>query len=161
MLAAGLTLVEPVPAPEVKLPGVIATLVAPLVVQRSVLLEPEVMLLGLAVKELMVGLPVATLTVIVAVDVVEPVELLAVSVYVVVAVGLTLIEPFAEAEVNVPGVIAMLVAPFVFQLKTLLAPEVMLVGLAVNELIVGLVDEPTVTVVADVVDPAALVALSV
>jgi hypothetical protein len=33
-------------------PGVMARLVAPVVAQLSVLLEPEVMLVGLAVKEL-------------------------------------------------------------------------------------------------------------
>ena len=60
-------------------PGVIARLVAPLVAQLSVLLEPEVMLVGLAVKELIVGFPLAA-TVTVRVDVAEPAALLAVSV---------------------------------------------------------------------------------
>ena len=55
----------------------------------------------------------------------------------VVAVGLTLVEPLADVEVNVPGVMAMLVAPLTDQLSVLLEPEVMLVGLAVKELIVG------------------------
>jgi len=41
-------------------------------------------------------------------------------------------------EVNVPGVIAILVAPVVAQLSVLLEPELMLVGLAVKELIDGL-----------------------
>ena len=56
----------------------------------------------------------------------------------VVAAGLTLVEPPAFVEVNVPGVMAMLVAPVVAQLNVLLAPELMPVGLAVNEAIVGL-----------------------
>ena len=55
----------------------------------------------------------------------------------VVAVGLTLVEPLADVDVNVPGVIAILVAPVVAQFSVLLEPEAMLVGLAVNELIVG------------------------
>jgi hypothetical protein len=82
---------------------------------------------------------------------------------VVVAVGLTLVEPLADVEVNVPGVMARLVAPFAAQLSVLLEPEVMLVGLAVKELIVGigLLAAFTVTVSVDVVEPAALVAVSV
>ncbi|HYB76885.1 MAG TPA: hypothetical protein VEE85_01680 [Candidatus Bathyarchaeia archaeon] len=54
-----------------------------------------------------------------------------------VAVGLTLVEPLADADVNVPGVMAMLVAPVVAQLSVLLAPELMLVGPAAKELTVG------------------------
>jgi ABC-type uncharacterized transport system permease subunit len=56
---------------------------------------------------------------------------------VVVAVGVTVVEPLAAAEMNVPGVMAMLVAPVVTQLSVLLEPEAMLAGLAVNKLIVG------------------------
>lgn len=100
-------------------------------------------------------------TVTFAVDVAEPEALVAVSVYVVVAVGLTLVEPLAEVEVNVPGVMARLVAPAVAQLKVLLEPEVILAGLAVKELIVGLPVVLTVTVAEDVAEPAALVAVSV
>ena len=55
----------------------------------------------------------------------------------VVAVGLTLVEPLADAEVNVPGVMAMLVAPLVAQLRTLLEPEAIVAELAVKELMVG------------------------
>ena len=79
----------------------------------------------------------------------------------VVVVGLTLVEPVADAEVNVPGVIAMLVAPVVDQSNILLEPEAMLGGVAVNEEIVGLVAALTVTVTLDVVEPVALVAVSV
>ena len=78
----------------------------------------------------------------------------------VVAVGLTLVEPLAAVDVNVPGVMAILVAPVVAQLSVLLEPEVMLVGLAVKELIVGLLTVFTVTVSVDVVEPAALVAIN-
>jgi hypothetical protein len=56
---------------------------------------------------------------------------------VVVAVGLTLVEPLADADVNVPGVIAILVAPVAAQLNVLLAPEFTLVGFAVKEVIPG------------------------
>jgi hypothetical protein len=55
----------------------------------------------------------------------------------VVAVGLTLSEPLALAEVNVPGVIEMLVAPVAIQFSVLLAPVVTLAGVAANEEIVG------------------------
>ncbi|MFZ0963990.1 MAG: hypothetical protein WAO35_24255 [Terriglobia bacterium] len=77
------------------------------------------------------------------------------------AVGLTLVEPLADVDVNVPGVMAMLAAPVVAQASVLLEPEAMLVGLAVNELITGLLDVFTVTVSVDVLEPAALVAVSV
>jgi hypothetical protein len=56
-----------------------AILVAPVVAQPSVLLEPEAMLVGLAMKELMVGL-VGVFTVTVTVEVVEPAAFVAVSV---------------------------------------------------------------------------------
>ena len=79
----------------------------------------------------------------------------------VVAVGLTFVEPLANVDVNVPGVMAIVVAPVVAQLSVLLEPEVMLVGLAVNELMVGLLAVVTVTVSVDVVEPAALVAVNV
>ena len=78
----------------------------------------------------------------------------------VVADGLTLVEPLAEVEVNVPGVMARLVAPVVTQLSMLLVPEVTLAGLAVKELITGLSTVFTVRVSIDVVDPAALLAVS-
>ena len=61
-------------------------------------------------------------------------------------------------EVNDPGVMAILVAPVVAQLSVLLDPEVIVVGLAVNELITGLLAAFTVTVATDIVEPAALVA---
>jgi hypothetical protein len=78
-----------------------------------------------------------------------------------VAVGLTFVDPLAEVEVNDPGVIATLVDPLVVQLKVLLEPEPMLAGVALNELIVGLVAAFTVTVTVEVVDPAAFVAVRV
>ena len=79
----------------------------------------------------------------------------------VVAVGLTLVEPDAEVDVKVPGVMAMLVAPEVVQLSVLLEPEVILVGFAAKELITGLLGGFTVTVSVDVAEPAALLAVSV
>ena len=48
-----------------------------------------------------------------------------------------LAEPLLEVDVNVPGVIATMVAPDVTQLRVLPDPELMPAGLAVNELIVG------------------------
>jgi hypothetical protein len=77
----------------------------------------------------------------------------------VVVVGLTLVEPLADAVVKVPGVMATLVAPVVDQLSVLLEPELMLVGLAVNDVIAGKAD--TVMVAVAVTEPAVLVALSV
>jgi hypothetical protein len=82
---------------------------------------------------------------------------------VVVAVGLTLVEPLADVEVKEPGVMPILVGPEVIQLSVLLEPAVMLEGLAMKELIVGLL-EPfvfTVTVTVDVAEPDELVAVSV
>jgi hypothetical protein len=80
---------------------------------------------------------------------------------VVVAVGLTLVEPLADVDVNVPGVMAMLEAPLVDQLSVLPEPEVILAGLAVKELMVGLLAVPTVTVCVEVTEPAAFVAVSI
>jgi len=80
---------------------------------------------------------------------------------VVVAVGLTLVEPLAAVDVNVPGVMAILAAPVVAQLSVLLEPEVILVGLAVKELIVGLLTVFTVKGSVDRVEPGACVAVSV
>jgi hypothetical protein len=76
----------------------------------------------------------------------------------VVTVGLTVVEPLAEVEVKVPGVMAMLVAPVVLQVSVLLVPVLMVVGLAAYELILGLeIVTPTFLVVA----PAGLMAVSV
>ena len=55
----------------------------------------------------------------------------------VVAVGLTLVVPVADVDVKVPGVMAILAAPVTIQLSVLLVPEVMLVGFAVKEAMVG------------------------
>jgi hypothetical protein len=81
--------------------------------------------------------PPGAINVTVAVVVVDPLALVAVNVYVVVAVGLTLVEPVADDDVNVPGVMAMLVAPVAAQFSVLLAPEFMLVGFAVKDVIAG------------------------
>ena len=81
----------------------------------------------------------------------------------VVAVGLTLVEPLAELEVKVPGVIATLVAPVTDQLNMLLEPEAMLTAFAVKEVIVGLLggSAVTFTVTVEVVEPVLLVAVRV
>jgi len=80
---------------------------------------------------------------------------------VVVAVGFTFVEPLAAEEMKFPGVIVIVVAPLVAQLKVLLEPAVMLAGLALNELMLGLPGTFTVTMAVAVVEPAALVAVSV
>ena len=72
-----------------------------------------------------------------------------------------MVEPLADVDVNVPGVMATLVAPLVAQLSVLLEPEVTVVGLAMKELIVGLFAAFTVTVCVEVTEPAASVAVSV
>jgi hypothetical protein len=48
-----------------------------------------------------------------------------------------LVEPLADVDVNVPGVMAIVVAPVAAQLRVLLVPEFMVVGFAVKELIAG------------------------
>jgi hypothetical protein len=108
------------------------------------------------------GPPAATM-VTCAVAVTEPAALVAVSVYVVVAFGLTLVEPLPDAEAKEPGEMVILVAPDVLQLSVLLEPEVMLEGLAMKELIVGLLGLLvfTVTVAVEVTEPDELVAVSV
>ena len=79
-----------------------------------------------------------------------------------VEVGLTLVEPLAAANVKFPGVIEIDVgAPTVAQVSVLLAPELMLLGLAVNELIEGFLPGFTVTVAVDVVEPMGFVAVRV
>ena len=59
----GVTESDPLADVEVKLPGVIETLVAPVVLKASVLLEPDAMLAGLAVNEVIVGSGGVTVTV--------------------------------------------------------------------------------------------------
>lgn len=78
-----------------------------------------------------------------------------------VVVGLTVVEPLADVEVNVPGVIAIVVAPLVVQLNVLLSPEGIAAGLAINVATVGAVPPPppplalttNVTVVVCCVEP--------
>ena len=73
--------------------------------------------------------------------------------------GLTANVPLGESDLNVPGVMAMMVAPVVAQVSLLLAPVSMLAGLAVNAVIVG--GLVTVTVTAAWPEPADVVAVSV
>jgi hypothetical protein len=75
----GLTLVDPLADVDVKLPGAMAMLVAPVVDQLSVLLDPEEIVVGFAANEPIVGL-LAGFTVTVSVDVAEPLAFIAVSV---------------------------------------------------------------------------------
>ena len=136
VVAVGLTFVEPLADVDVNDPGVMAMPVAPLVIQLSVLLEPELILAGFAPNEPIAGLP-AVFTVMVAVDVAEPAAFVAVSVYVVVADGFMMVEPVAIVDVNDPGEMATLVAPEADQLSVLFDPEFTVPGFAVNELMLG------------------------
>jgi hypothetical protein len=63
---------------------------------------------------------------------------------VVVAVGLTVVEPVAVVAVKVPGAMATVVAPVTDQVSVVLAPEFMVVGLAVKEVIDGAEGVPEV-----------------
>lgn len=78
-----------------------------------------------------------------------------------VAVGLTLVEPLANVDVKVPGVMAIALAPVVDQLSVLAAPEVILAGLAVKETMIGLFVDVTVRVTVDVAELAAFAAVNV
>jgi hypothetical protein len=101
VVPVGLTLIVPLADSDADayVPGVIAMLVAPDVVQLSTLTPPGAMLVGLAVNEIIKG-PFAAIavTVTVAVAVAEPSPLVAVNVYVVVADGLTEVEPIPEVD---------------------------------------------------------------
>ena len=105
--------------------------------------------------------PPAACKVTVAEAVTDPAALVAVRTYVVVASGLTFVEPLAEVEANAPGAIAIVVAPVVVQFSALMPPRLMVVGFAVNELIDGRLGWLTVTVAAAVVVPTLFVAARV
>ena len=64
-------------------------------------------------------------------------------------VGLTLVDPVAEVELNVPGEIEIVVAPLVVHFSVLLVPVVTLVGLAAKDVIEGAVPVPVVFVVVE------------
>jgi len=135
-VASGLTFVVPLAEVDANVPGVIVSVAAPDVVQLSVLIAPKAMPVGLAVKEVIVG-RFGWVTVTLTSAVTDPVLFVAVSVYVVVAVGLSATEPVPEVEAKFPGAMVTLVAPCVFQLSVVLAPAVINAGLAVNEEMVG------------------------
>ena len=78
-----------------------------------------------------------------------------------VAIGLTVLDPLADVDVNVPGVMAILVAPVVAQISVLLDPDAMVASLALKELMTGLLAVLTVTVAVATVEPAELVAVNV
>jgi hypothetical protein len=77
----------------------------------------------------------------------------------VVDVGATVVEPLADVDVNVPGVMATLVAPVMLKASVVLEPREMPARLAVNELIAG--GGVTAMVIVAVTEPAELVAVSV
>jgi hypothetical protein len=80
---------------------------------------------------------------------------------VVVVSGLTFTLPLAKVDARFPGAMLRVVAPDVAQLSVLIPPSVMLVGLAVNELIVGRLGWVTVTVTVAVAVPVVFVAVRV
>ena len=84
----------------------------------------------------------------------DPKELVAVRVYVVVAVGLTTTD--VPVTVPTPELTLRVGAPVTTQLKVLDWPEVMLAGEALKLVIVGAL--PTVTVRLEVTEPNVLVA---
>jgi hypothetical protein len=57
-------------------------------------------------------------------------------------VGVIVVEPLADVDVNDPGVMAMLEAPVAAQLSELLVPKLMLAGFAAKEVIIGAAPVP-------------------
>jgi len=145
---------------EVNVPGVIDTLVVPAVDHFSEVLVPAIMIAGFAVNELILSCAGVT-TVTVSVAVFDPFAFVAVSLYAVVAVGLTLTDPIAEPDEKPPGLMAMLVASVVSQASVLLVPSRIFGGLALNEWIIGFCGTVTITFAVFVTVPALFVALSV
>jgi hypothetical protein len=135
-VACGLTLILPLADVDVNVPGVIVMFVAPEVAQLSELAPPGAIVEGLAVNVLIDG-TLVPVTVTAAVAVAEPATFLAVSVYVVVVDGLKDVEPVAEVDAKFPGVMVTLVAPEVAQLSVVLVPEMMFVGLAEKDAMLG------------------------
>jgi len=134
VVAVGLT-VTAVPLASGRLPGVI-TPVPPVNTPVSVALVPETMLAGVAVKLVMLAGATAGLTVTVAVCVTGvPPDGVTVSVYVVVAVGLTVTAVPLVAG-RLPGVITP-VPPVKTPVSAVLFPAVMVAGEAVKALIVA------------------------
>jgi hypothetical protein len=145
--------VDPLAMVDVNDPGVIDTLVVPLVDHVSLVLVPPSMIAGFATNELIFNCEAVT-TVTVSVAVLEPFALVAVIVYVVVALGLTLTVPVSELDLNPPGLIEMLVVLVVTQLSVLFEPSKILGGLALNELIIGFGGTVSVTFTVFVTVPA-------
>ena len=157
VVVCGLTFVFPLADVDVNVPGVIVMLVAPEAAQLSVLAPPGAIVEGLAENELIDGTPVPVplpVTVTFAVAVAEPAAFVAVNVYVVVADGLKDIEPVAEVDAKLPGVMATLVAPEVAQLSVVLLPGLMLAGLAEKDAMFGAAVCVTAPVDAPLPQPA-------
>ena len=148
------------PEAETTPPGDMETEVAPEVLQLSVELAPEEMLVGLAVKLAMTGSEGAAATVTVTCLVTEPAALVAVSVNVVVVPGDTVALP-EEGTAPPPGTILTDEAPLTFQLKVEVPPAPMLVGLALKLLTTGSEAALTVMVAESLTVPAELVAVRV
>ena len=139
-------------------PPISTTEVAPVVVQDSVTGEPyAVDQLGLAVNDVIIRMPTVTVTL----PDVEPVALVAVKVYVVVAEGVTDWQAVA-ARFDPILLMEIEVALVTCQQIWLDWPAEMFDGTAVNELICGTVAGTTETVIGELTDwPVELVAVNV
>ena len=72
-----------------------------------------------------------------------------------------MVVPLADVDAKVPGAMVIVVAFDVAQLRVLMPPRLMPVGLALNELIVGRLGSVTVTVTRAVAVPVLFVAVRV
>jgi hypothetical protein len=117
-------------------PGLKATLVAPVVTHLRVLLVPEAMLAGVAVKLLMTGRPAVSSA---ATTGVVPVPVaLAASMNVAADFGASDADRKLEVGLDAAGVMTMFAAPTVDQLNVLLDPGVMVESVAAKEVMVGI-----------------------
>ena len=137
-------------------PWSMVALVAPVVVQSSVVLIPGPTVAGLAKKAVIDGGPAGT-TVAVAVAVDVPKALVAVNTYVVVAAGLSVTE--VPATGPKPGFNTRLGEPVTAQLRVVEYPTVSFAGVAEKPVMVGRL--PTITEAVAVTDPKLLVAVRV
>ena len=121
---------------------------------------PAVMADGAAVNEVITGVPAAiTDTVTDAVAEAEPP--VAVSVYVVATVGVTVVVPCRGSPSPTPWSIDTDVAPLTFHRSVACSPALIVTGLLVKELIVNAAGGATVTMTLAVTEPAVPVAVRV
>jgi hypothetical protein len=147
--------------------GLMETDLTPVTAQDKVVLSPSVIAFGLAEKLLIFGtlvgiveLTVLFTFVVSTVTVTDLVTAPAVNVYVVVAAGVTGVEPFAPTP-PMPGVILIDVEPVTSHARLELSPALIEAGFALKVLMIGELDIVTVTVADAVELPAPLEAVSV